>query len=84
MNAAESYWEAVEQGRLPISLVIETPDGVKGVATVVFSKEATKTSDASNPAKDKYERTISVLRAMKIARDKVEAEYEGIRFGQQV
>ena len=84
MNAAESYWEAVEGNRLPISLVIETPDGVRGLATVVFGREATKTSDVSNPAKDKDERAESVLRAMKLAKDKVESEYEGIKFGQQV
>jgi hypothetical protein len=84
VNAAESYWEAVEKGRLPISLVIETSDGVKGIATVVFSRQATKTSDVSNPASDKQIRAESILRAMKIAKDKVEAEYEGIRFGQQV
>lgn len=84
MNAAESYWEAVEAGRLPISLVIETSEGVSGLATVVFGKQTTKTSDISNPATTKDERALSVLRAMKMAKDKVESEYEGIRFGQQV
>ncbi len=84
MNAAESYWEAVELGRLPISLVIETPEGVRGLATVAFPREMTKTSDISNPARDKDERAYSVLRAMKLAKDKVEEEYEGIKFGQQV
>ena len=38
MSAADSYWEAVELGRLPISLVIETEEGVRGIDTVVFGR----------------------------------------------
>lgn len=84
MSAADSYWEAVEMGRLPISLVIETEDGVRGIATVVFGREVTKSSDVSNPDCTKMERYESIMRATKIAQKKIENEYSGITIGPDV
>lgn len=84
VSAADSYWEAVEMGRLPIALVIETEDGVRGIATVVFGREVTKASDVSNPDCSMTDRFKSVLRATEIARKKIAEEYNGIIFGPDV
>jgi len=81
MSAADSYWEAIELGRLPIALVIETEEGVRGIATVVFGAEVTASSDVSNPDKNIMERCKSICRATLIAKKRVESEFEGVTVG---
>ena len=78
MSAADSYWEAIELGRLPVSLAIETEEGVRGIATVVFGREVTAASDISNPDMSNRDRAKSVLRAAIIAQRRVESEFEGV------
>lgn len=81
MSAADSYWEAIELGRLPVALVIETEEGVRGIATVVFGADVTAASDVSNPDKDIIQRCASICRATLIAKRRVETEFEGVTVG---
>lgn len=61
MTAVEAYWQAVEDGEIPGSVIVESEDGVRGLATVSFSVEGNARAQRYALSDDRRERAIAAI-----------------------